>query len=1399
MKKRGITYNIFKAALITTGLLLFLFSLAITALYIPAIQQFAARKACKAIKERSGYDIETETFTVHFPLRIEIGGLYITKDNTLYAKGDKIGLDVPFLPLLRGKIKNADIQLEGISINSREMIPGVRITGNAGYSSAEAGCIDIKAKNAEVQLLQLINSDIEINISDTAKNKEKSQSGWIVKLHKGCVENCSAKINIPHDTLEISLSVSGLRLKEGEANLERKSYGIAELEISDAEAVYNNGQANSIKVADLSSNTNDIFFSPEKSHIDVKEMSFIQPGGIEVCNSHITMTADSSNAEIKELEINTLNGSHITATAFLPWSAISPESYGNGFCEISLAIVPKDLNIILARKASIPDYGKLTAVISANGNATRTEIGKIEIDMSETGYLEANGYACNLYNTDNTTAGIEIKEAAVNIGRLTGSNTAVTANGKLSYAAGNAKCDINIKAGKGVVKCLAGYRLYENIYNVCITATRLDINEIFPDFPIKYSDMTLQAEISVNAKEESGVSRVGITVPNGSDTAKADIEFGSTPDGTFIKATNGDLRLAGEMDCGYRRLASSMEKLKRISTRTIHADSIEYLFTDYANILPNMSLSFECGRSNMLYPFITSKNFDIENFKFKSTIGKDEGLGMDCRIQGFEKGEIKLDSVTLYAKQSNESIKYMAKVRNDAGKQVYNAALYGNIFKDSITTGLIFSDSNDEINMDLGATGVLSGENISIKFNRDAILFGNKFIFSGSDFLKIGKSGNVEADISVTSDSNAGIHIFTTPDRDAKLYINLELSNIDIQEMTKMLPHSPDITGTLNIDLRLRQDDNGTLLSGDAHIEEVTYNGRYIGNEIVEGVYFPQSGNRHLFDARLNHNDKDVLQIYGIYTAGNEENYMEGNLRATRVPARLAGIFIKDELLALDGYANGNINVKGPLAQLVTNGEIQLDSVYLYTPLSGTKLHFSDTTIIIKNNMILFDGFKIYAQDNSHFKITGYADISKLSAPQLNLKMNAESYELVNSRRGKGSMLYGKLFANIDAFINGGVEELNIGGNATLLGKSDITYILQGKPIAPDKELDGVVEFVNFKDTAKVLDTGRNIDFGNTNIGLRLKIEDGARINADFNDNGKSYLKLRGGGDLNMTYGNANGMNMTGSYTVDEGVLKYELPIIPLKTFNIESGSKVTWNGNVQNPTLEILAVEKITASVKFEDNSIQPVTFTVGIKLTNTISNMGLSFTIAAPENAAVQEQLNSLDEETLNKYAIAMLITGTYIGGSNGMNVSNALTSFLDAKINELAGNAMKSVNVSIGINDAQDAGNGGVYKNYTFSFSKRLWNDRLTIIIGGEVNSGNAPDGEEAFLNNVSLEWKLGKNGNRYLRLFYDRNFESLLEGEIVETGIGYVYKRKLDNPKELFITEGKEVGKNSKAKE
>ena len=75
---------------------------------------------------------------------------------------------------------------------------------------------------------------------------------------------------------------------------------------------------------------------------------------------------------------------------------------------------------------------------------------------------------------------------------------------------------------------------------------------------------------------------------------------------------------------------------------------------------------------------------------------------------------------------------------------------------------------------------------------------------------------------------------------------------------------------------------------------------------------------------------------------------------------------------------------------------------------------------------------------------------------------------------------------------------------------------------------------------------------------------------------------------------------------------------------------------------------------------------------------------------------------------------------------------------------------------------------------------------MVIGGKISTGNdAQQQQEAFIDNISLEYRLDNSGTRYVKLFHDKNYESILDGEVIETGVGLVLRRKVSKLGQLFI--------------
>ena len=174
----------------------------------------------------------------------------------------------------------------------------------------------------------------------------------------------------------------------------------------------------------------------------------------------------------------------------------------------------------------------------------------------------------------------------------------------------------------------------------------------------------------------------------------------------------------------------------------------------------------------------------------------------------------------------------------------------------------------------------------------------------------------------------------------------------------------------------------------------------------------------------------------------------------------------------------------------------------------------------------------------------------------------------------------------------------------------------------------------------------------------------------------------------------------------------------------------------------------------------------------------------VIGAEDAAVQEQLNAMSVEERGKLAVTMLVTGMYMAEGNstgGFNMNNALNSFLQSQISNVVG---QSMDINLGMESRSDA-EGGRGTDYNFQFAKRFWNNRFRIVIGGTVSTGNTAQKDETFIDNVAIEYRLDDSGTRYVKLFHDKNYESVLEGEVIETGIGVVLRKKVSNLGELFI--------------
>ena len=874
----------------------------------------------------------------------------------------------------------------------------------------------------------------------------------------------------------------------------------------------------------------------------------------------------------------------------------------------------------------------------------------------------------------------------------------------------------------------------------------------------------------------------------------------------FTHLTSGDMKLNLSARSGVNPLISQSTRFVDVLMKQIDEKALNH--AELREALPTAILSFSAGKENPLAYFLATKNIAYHDVAMKFGTAPDWGINGKAAVHALKVDTLQLDTVFFTVKQDTTLMKLRAGVINGPKNPQFSF---------STTLSGEIRDRDAELLVDYkngkGETGVLLGVNARPLFEghgkgngiaftlipENPVIAFQKFHFNENhNWIYLHKNMRVYANVDMWDEEGMGFRVHSVPGDTVSLQnIDVEIRRIRLQELTSVLPYFPEITGLFSLEAHYVQTEKDLQLSAEASIDELTYERQRIGDVALGATWLPGEQGKQYLNAYLNHDQVEVLVADGkLLPTRTGKDSLEVNTILEHFPLRVANVFIPDQIVTLSGDMDGNLNITGSTEQPLINGELVLDSVAVLSRQYGARFILDNRPVQIKSNRLEFDKFAIYTISKNPFTIDGYVDFRDMSRPMANLNMLAQNYTLLDAKRTRESLVYGKVFADLRATVKGPLDGLNMRGNVSLLGNTDVSYVLTDSPLTVQDRLGSLVTFTSFSDTTTVVrQEVPTVSLGGLDMVMMVHIDPSVRVKVDLDTSNDNRVELEGGGDLSMKYTPQGDLSLTGRYTLSGGLMKYALPVIAAKEFAIDNGSYVEWTGNPMNPMLNFKATDRIRASVsEGENGGSRMVNFDVSIVVKNRLDNLSFAFDVSAPEDATVQNELTAMGAEERGKQALYIMVMKTYLGtgpigggggGLGSLNMGSALTSVLSSQINSLMGN-LKNASLSVGVEDHDDSETGSKRTDYSFRYSQRLFNNRFQIVIGGKVSQGeNATNDAESFIDNISLEYRLDRTGTRYIRLFYDKNYESVLEGEITETGVGIVLRKKLDKLSELFI--------------
>ena len=803
--------------------------------------------------------------------------------------------------------------------------------------------------------------------------------------------------------------------------------------------------------------------------------------------------------------------------------------------------------------------------------------------------------------------------------------------------------------------------------------------------------------------------------------------------------------------------------------------------------LPELSVYFKAGKENVLSRVARRFGYDFRDAYIDMNTSPVRGINGKLSIDSLVAAGIQLDTIRLTIGSDSTKTLFNGQICNNRyNKQyVFNALFRGAFYQQSLFFGTQVFDDRNRLGVALGLKANMEQNGVRMSLGGIDPVFGyKKFKVNKGNYVSFTDDNRISADMRLLADDGMGVKVFSNDSTEALHDLTIGLTRFDLAKVLSVIPYAPNVSGVMNGDFHYINNQNDISVSSSVRIDNLAYEGCKIGNVASEFIYMPRDGgNEHCVDGTLSVDDQEVCTLSGTYiTTGF--GHLTADVELQRTPLLLLDGFIPNRLLNFEGYAVGRVKIDGQLDRLNVNGELMFDSAYIASEPYGVKMRLCDDPVTITDSKMMFENFQLFARNDSPLTLYGNVDFSNMSNMTMYMRMRASNYLLIDSKEKARSEAFGKAYVNFLGLADGPFDALRIRGRLDVLGSSDITYILRDSPLTTDNQLDGLVKFVNFKnpDDVKV----ERPPLNGLTMDLTVNIDEGAHVLCALNAAKSNYVDIVGGGQLRMNYTDVDGLGLYGRYTIGQGEMKYSLPVIPLKTFTIKDGSYVEFMGDIMNPRLNITATEENKTTVTNEAGVGRSVTFECGVEITKTLNDMGLQFTIDAPDDQDIHNELMTQSAENRGKLAVTMLTTGMYLNDNSlgSFNMSSALSSFLSSQISAISGSALRTLDLSFGMDNTQ-LGSGAVHTDYSFKFSKRFLNNRLRIVIGGKVSSGAEIENQnDTFFDNVALEYRLSPKSNKYLKLFYDRATYDWLEGYVGQFGGGFIWRRKLQSLKDIF---------------
>ncbi len=939
-----------------------------------------------------------------------------------------------------------------------------------------------------------------------------------------------------------------------------------------------------------------------------------------------------------------------------------------------------------------------------------------------------------------------------------------------------------------------------NIYHGDIAANFTNLDPDKPD-----GNLEITHSILVTDRNRVSIDSIHLTATNSGANERISVRS------DILNATiEGKYRLT-QLASVFQRSINAYYSLGIIDT----AKLAPYDFTISAALIDNPAL-------HGLLPGIN----EMRTINMHGNFSSDSGWAMYVKSPHIVYGSYRIDSLHFHASTHNNALVFntsLQRFKSGTSIDVFATSLDGTIQNNNFNYTLDIKDKKSKDKYRLSGS-----------FNQPSL---NKYVFSlkpDSLLLNYDKWTVNQNNQIVIANKNINAHNFILSQGSQQLSVNsngaganaplqVDFKNFKLATLTAFVQNdSVMVNGLLNGSAVIKNLQTQPLFTSDLTIDNLSVYNDTLGT--LTAKVNNDVANKYAADVRLEGRGND-LKITGNYNANATNSTYDFVIDMTTLQMKtLEGL---SHGAIKDGRGNlyGKIALNGSMNKPNIDGKIHFNNTAVNVSSLNSVFKVDNQAIAIVNNEgILLNTFTIRDTLNNAIVIDGILQSKDFIRYKFNLGINANNFQAINSTNKENQLFYGKMVFSTRLTLKGTPDHPIVDGNLVINKKTDFTVVLPQNTPGIEKR-KGIVRFVDRSATSEdslfmaPYDSLNKAPFQGYDVSVNVNIDKDAVFNMIVDAGNGDFLRLKGAGQMTAGIDASGKITLVGSYVIDQGTYNLTYNFLKRK-FEIQKGSKIVWTGEPTTGQMDVTAtyvanaapIDLVQGQIETANQTIykQKLPFDVNLTLTGELLEPKISFDVILPKDqnyqvasvvtSTVRTKLEQLRQEPneMNKQVFALLLLNRFVGenpfSSSGgsMNAGfvamQSASRLLSEQLNQLTNNLIPGVDVNMDLATTQDYTTGAEQNrtDLNVGVTKRLLNDRLTVAVGSDFQlQGPAQNNQQNNLGgNVSINYKLTKDGRYEVRVYRKNDYTGELEGYVIETGVGFIVSVDYNKFSQIF---------------